>query len=172
MGNEDGKHILDNLYLVIKGENTMFVDKQLYKQLKELKDHSDNLYDVYDILSNDVENEYNIAFWWFNSDEDHNKGRTREKNMLNWMDGNIEIKPEPEKKYRVYCSVGRDSDGDEWYMGLINNHYDVFSINTKCGSDDFQPVTKDVINKFEANTGIKFPQSAWHEVDQEEELPF
>lgn len=151
----------------------MFVDKELYKQLKKLKDRSDNLCDVYGILSSDTENEFNDAFWWFNPIVGDDKGRLHEKHMLNWMDGNIEIKPEPEKKYQVYCSIGRDGGSDEWFTGIYRNNY-LLSIISWCENPDekFTVLTKSEIEEFQDRTGIKFPQSAWHEINYEMGMPF
>lgn len=150
----------------------MFVDKQLYEQLKELKDSSLDLHEVYSRLDEDT-TRFNAAYLWLYMNKDPRFNRLHEKNMLNWMDGNIEIKPEPEKKYRVYCSIGRDGGSDEWFTGIYRNNY-ILAINTWCeGPDDyFEPLTKNAIEAFQDQTGIKFPQSAWHEVNYEEEMPF
>lgn len=150
----------------------MFVDKQLYEQLKELKDRSFDLHEVYGLLDEDT-TRFNAAYWWLYMNKDPRFNRLHEKHMLNWMDGNIEIKPEPEKKYQVYCSIGRDGGSDEWFTGIYRNNY-LLSIISWCENPDekFTVLTKSEIEEFQDRTGIKFPQSAWHEINYEMGMPF
>lgn len=150
----------------------MFVDKQLYEQLKELKDRSLDLHEVYRLLDESTIR-FDAAYWWLYMNTDPKTNRLHEKNMLNWMDGNIEIKPEPEKKYQVYCSIGRDGGTDEWFTGIYRNNY-LLSIISWCENPDekFTFLTKSEIEEFQDRTGIKFPQSAWHEINYEMGMPF
>lgn len=170
MGNEDGKRILDNLFLVIKGEKTMFVDHELYEQLKELKDKSFSLCDVYTFMDNGV-SKYKLAYWWF-STNDISTNREHEKAMLDWMDDTLEIKPRPETKYKVWQLLGKDGDGDKHYVGLINSYGIItptHQITNQMDKDDFDSLTEKEIGKFQADTGIELPRSMWHEVAENEE---
>lgn len=170
MGNEDGKRILDNLFLVIKGEKTMFVDHELYEQLKELKDKSFSLCDVCTFMDNDV-SKYKLAYWWF-STNDRSTNREHEKAMLDWMDDTLEIKPRPEAKYKVWQLLGEDDDGDKHFTGLINS-YGIITLThqmTCCfDNDDFDSLTEKEIEKFQVDTGIELPRAMWHEVVENEE---
>lgn len=170
MGNGDGKRILDNLYLVIKGEKTMFVDHELYEQLKELKDKSFSLCDVYTFMDNNV-SKYKLAYWWF-STNDSSTNREHEKTMLDWMDDTLEIKPRPERKYKVWQLLGEDDDGDKHFTGLINS-YGIITLThqmTCCfDNDDFDSLTEKEIEKFQVDTGIELPRAMWHEVVENEE---
>jgi hypothetical protein len=170
MGNEDGKCTLDNLYLVLKGEKTMFVDKELYEQLEELKDKSFSLCDAYTFMDNDV-SKYKLAYWWF-STNDSSTNREHEKDMLDWMDGTLEIKPRPETKYKVWQLLGKDGDGDKHFTGLVNR-YGIITLKHQMTNqmykDDFDSLTEKEIQKFQADTGIKLPNSMWHEVVENEE---
>lgn len=172
MGNEDGKRILDNLFLVIKGEKVMFVDSDLYKQLKDLKSRSRDLYDVYTFI-NGNDSKYRLAYWWLHCNDSNSENRLHEKNMLDWLAGTLEIKPEPEKKYKVYQSLGRDGGSDEWFTGIYRNNY-LLSIISWCENPDekFTVLTKSEIKEFQDRTGIKFPQSAWHEINYEMGMSF
>lgn len=171
MGNEDGKRILDNLFLVIKGEKTMFVDNDLYEQLKELKGKSDDLYDVYAFIDGN-DPKYRLAYWWLHCNECYSENREHEKNMLDWFNGELEIKPRPEAKYKVWQLLGEDDDGDKHFTGLINS-YGIITLThqmTCCfDNDDFDSLTEKEIEKFQVDTGIELPRAMWHEVVENEE---
>lgn len=175
MGNEDGKRILDNLFLVIKGEKTMFVDSDLYNELHELKRITmGSLYSVYEELGSTFGREFRHVSDWLKSN-DVRTNRQHEKFMIDYLDGALEIKPRPEGKYKVWQLLDKDEDGDEHFLGLINSYGIItitHQITNQLDDDDFDSLTENEINKFQADTGIELPQSMWHEVVEEEETSF
>ena len=164
MDNEDNKIGLENLVVVLKGDRTLFVDKELYDELQELPE--DSLNRVYSALECDHTNKYKHVWWWLTCNDSRRNDRAHERMLLDYLDGELEIKPRPDEKYKVYWLAGEDQDGDTWYTGLEKEF--VLGFETHCMDevDDavFTSLTENEINKFQSDTGITLPKSTWHKV--------
>ena len=164
MDNEDNKIGLENLVVVLKGDRTLFVDKELYDELQELPGNTLNR--VYSALECDHSNKYKNLRWWLTCNDSKEDNREHERMLLDYLDGNLEIKPRPDEKYKVYWSVGEDLDGDTWYAGLERGF--VLGFGTHCMNEVdytvFTSLTENEINKFQSDTGIALPKSTWHRV--------
>lgn len=169
MGNEDNKISLDDLIIVWKGRDTLFVDKELYEELQRLPE--DSLNRIYATLECDHTNKYKHVWWWLTCNDSRRNDRAHERMLLDYLDGELEIKPRPDEKYKVYWLAGEDQDGDTWYTGLEKEF--VLGFETHCMDevDDavFTSLTENEINKFQSDTGITLPKSAWHKVTGEKE---
>lgn len=169
MDNEDNKIGLENLVVVLKGDRTLFVDKELYEELQELPE--DSLNRVYSALECDHTNKYKHVWRWLTCNDSRRNDRAHERMLLDYLDGNLEIKSRPEKKYKVYQSLGFDKDGDGHFTGLINS-YGIITFTHEIGyhlnDSDFDSLTENQIMNFQADTGIELPESMWHEVGKED----